>query len=264
MKKYIVVAALLTACGAAPGENTFDSAQEPLVQNYSAVNGFVQLPNPAQWFCHPTRFVASGGHSAQPILPWGVPAAGAIFGIGSAHTNAGFNEPNANARQDIQCDSWFNFHGNSSAGIVGSYSQVWAYQSGGPHFVSGSVGAYYQDSACWLSRLDSLSVTGETANLDTTSNQWLYTLNVSGFRQLGGTATCAWLGRTLSTRHWLTSTPSSWGLSALAPSQGVCLIMSVKGSLDDGQVHVTTHTTGKMMLKVTGTVSEAKAMCFSY
>lgn len=271
--RSIALLSSLVLLAAACGANDLDtsdagpgSIQEPLVTNVSAIDGTASLPSPSQYFCHPTRFVASRGHSQSVVYQWGVADTGAGFqgdyNTINAYTNGNANsDPNAHARQDVQCDSWSNFGGNLAyARMVGEYGLVWS-SNGMFSFVEGTKTAYYSDSVCWLAGLASLSNTGETAELDVTSNPGLYTLKASGFRALSATARCAALGRPIGATHWLTSTVASSGLSTLTPAQGVCLIMSFKDNLDDAQIRITTHSSGVMMLQVTS--GTGKAMCFS-
>jgi hypothetical protein len=278
--KFIVsvFALLLLAVGCSsesvPEQDEFDF-NEPTpasliqgVTNFSAVNGIVTTKPTSTHFCHATRFVASGGHQGAPVLTWGIPIYGAVFtttdGAASARTNGGHGA-GGNARVDVQCDDWFNFHGNATAQMVTGVSLTWPQGSVNPptNLVQGTAQAYYQDSACWLSILNSLSITGEQAGLIVSDNPWTYTLKAQGWAELQARADCAWLGRHITSKHWLTSTIASSAMSTLTPAQGVCLIMSVKGNIDDGQVRIVTHSTGVMMLNITGQVSEATAVCFA-
>lgn len=266
MSKRILLLACIVmlglACSSAELESV-ESAQEPLVTYRSATNGWSNLPAASQYYCHTVRMSATGGH-AHSVEYAGVPASGTVFVADNASAIAAIphDSTSGTATIDSQCDSWSNFHGNLTyAGYVGTYTLSWP-GNGMLSAVSGSIGAYYQDSVCALSRLDGLSQFSEKAEVDVTSNPGIYTLKASGFRELGAATSCAAFGRPLSGQEWITATTASSPFSSYSSANGVCLIMYVRGSLDDGKVMLIGGS--QMRLEVTGTVTSAKAMCFPY
>lgn len=248
--------------------DTVSEQAEPLVYNYTATNGCTSLPSPSQYFCHVTRMVSSGGHSLQVLFPpYGLPAAGSLIGGDTssvcARTNAGQTAPNTNARIDVQCDSWFNFHGNSSAGYTYTGAGLSWTHPGYASWVGGvqPLNRPFPDEICDLTYLGSFSWPDERAVLYVSPSTWLWELQVSGWKSLSGGARCATLGRPVSNHQWLNATPGRPGVSSLSPSQGVCLIYDVTGSLDDGGVRIVGNP---MQLEASGTIVNAKAYCIAY
>jgi hypothetical protein len=261
---FVVCAVFLFGCSSADVEGVVEQSQAPLVTTVSAINGTTNLPAASQYFCHPTRFLAAGAHAGSPVLPpWQVIERGADFGYDPNAISAIPYGGQGNARMDVQCDSWSNFHGNLTyAGLVGNYFLTWS-PTGTISPVSGAVGAYYQDSPCWLSGVYGLSNgNSEKAWIDTTSNPGIYTLNAIGFRGLSAQTECAALGRPLTGQQWLTATTAQSPYSSYGSSTGICLIMSAEGNIDDGSI--TVWGGAQMRLAVTGGVSKATAMCFPY
>jgi hypothetical protein len=193
-----------------------------------------------------------------------VPDRGAIFGgdtnAVSAYANGHLNppDPNSHARIDMQCDSWTNFHGNSSAGYVATGWLAWA-STGALQYVSGVQPLASADNVCFLTGLDSLSVTGEMAQLAIPSGSYTWQLEASGFRALSAGARCVSLGRPISNYQWLDTASNPY--STLSPYAGVCLIYNVTDNIDDGGVRITGNP---MRLEISGGVTRAKAACFPY
>jgi hypothetical protein len=274
MRNYLILTCLLTGCASADPVPT-DTEETPLAPladtvTYTTINGFTNLPSANDYFCHPTKFQGSGAHSQSVVLQWGVVATGGTWSQQPGSSAAIPNDPQNIGFGSIktQCDKWHLFHG-SGGGLAPGATQGWNYAGGStPQAVSGSVQAYYKDSVCWLSFLNGLSNASEKTWIDDTSNPWVYVLNSVGFKSLTSSASCAWLGRPLSGAQWLTATIpqspfSSYGsFNSSSSNKGVCLIMSVEGNLDDGSVEIVPGN--QMMLRVTGGVSKATAMCFPY
>jgi len=259
---FVVCALFLFGCSGADVESV-ESTQSPLVTYRTAVNGWTNLPAASQYYCHTTSMRATGGHAGAVVFNGGlgqmVPAAGAAFGGDtSAIAAIPYNTALGTSTQDVQCDSWSNFHGSGGA-IAGRYWLSWS-GTGMLSAVSGSIGAYYQDSVCGLSGAWSMSHASEKTDIDVTSNQWLYTLNATGFRELSAQTTCAWLGRPLYGQEWITATTASSPFSSYSSASGVCLVMAITGNLDDGSVSIIGGS--QMRLEITGQVTGAKAMCF--
>jgi hypothetical protein len=268
--RYLLPLLFLVACGTPIDESPGVSSSELAdTVSYLASNGSITLPSPADYFCHPTKVRGSGAHSQAIMHSWGIPSSGGTWAVSGQSAFAIPNDPQniGSASMNVQCDRWFLFHGNSSAGMTPGATLAWPF-NGTFTGVSGSANAYYKDSVCWLSRVSSVSHAQEKVWIDDTSNPWVYVLNAQGFNALSTTAACAWLGRPLAGQQWLTATAASSPFSTYgsynssAAQKGVCLIMSVDGNLDDGTVEVIPGT--QMRLRVLGGVTKATALCLPY
>jgi hypothetical protein len=270
--KHVLLAVLLTVVGCASADLEPVAEQEQAVCGstctVTALNQTVTaptLPQASTHLCTLSYVTCAGGHSSSPLLNWGIPMNGAHVGGSNEAVFAWPNYPpgggNGTCRADVQCDQWSNFHGTPGTTSVSPTFSVgpWAHPSGpNPVYASGtSTVPWGWDLPCFLTQTWGLYL-GEKAEVATDASGWNWALNASGYRGLGASMRCAWLGRPVNYWQLITATPNNPGVSGMTPSNGKCFIVDIEGNLDDGGVKLVGNP---IQLEAWGGVTLAKAQC---